>query len=250
MRKSAIFIFSALVILVLIGIFSWNMVPSWVSSKLSDRAKVSVSIGDIHLGTSSITVNKISVGNPPKSILKKALEVKKLFIDVPFTRFFKDKIVIDEMQMKNVYVGLEFDSPKRTTGNWSQIMKNLKSSTDKDKKKAAAEGSTKSVLIKKLIITDLNIDLAYRSDGKVRSLRKIDRIELNNISSEGGIPTAQIMDIIMSEMLRNIFSPESLKNLMENILPGKGSSPVEGLKGLFSDLIQLDNDWDLLYDVE
>ena len=55
----------------------------------------------------------------------------------------------------------------------------------------------------------------------VRKLKPIKRLELNNISSEGGIPTAQIMDIIMSEMLRNVFSKEGLQNMLEGILsPG------------------------------
>jgi len=250
MRKTLIIVFGVIVVLVLVGIFCWNMLPSWVSNKLSERTKVSVSIQDIRLGSSSIKVDNIRVGNPPGSVLNTALEVKKLTIDTPFSRFFDDRIVINEMRLDDVYLGLEFESQRSSKGNWSEIMQNLKESTGKEKQQAADKGKTTSVLIKKLIITDLKIDLAYRTGGKgVRRLRPIDRLELENISSEGGLPTAQIMDIVMSEMLRNIFSKEGLQNMLENLVPGgdSGGSPIDALKGLFSDLILLDNNWDEVF---
>jgi len=247
MRKVLIIVFGCVVALILLGIFGWNMLPSWISHQLSSRAKVDVSIQDIHLGTSSIEVDNIRVGNPPKTILEHALLVRKLRVDVPFSRFFDDRIVIEEMLLNDVYLGIEFDNTKSSKGNWSRIMKNLKESTGKEKEKAASKGDTKSVLIRKLILTNVNVDLAYTTGGQgVRRLRTIERLELNNISSEGGIPTAQIMDIVISEMLKNIFSKEGLKNMLDNLLPGgdSGGSPLNTLKGLFSDLILLDNDWE------
>ncbi|MCB1068033.1 MAG: hypothetical protein KDK56_07585 [Simkania sp.] len=250
MRKALIIIFGVIVVIVLVGIFCWNMLPSWISHKLSDRAKVSVSIQAIRLGSSSIKVDNIRVGNPPGSILDTALEVKSLYIGTPFSNFFHDNIVIDEMRLDNVYLGLEFESQRSTNGNWSEIMQNLKESTGKEKQAASSKGTSTSVLIKKLIITDLKIDLAYRTGNKgVRRLRTIDRLELNNISSEGGIPTAQIMDIVISEMLRSVFSKEGLQNMLENVMPGSksGGGAMDTLKGLFSDLILLDNNWDDIF---
>lgn len=250
MRKALIIIFGVIVVLVLVGIFCWNMLPSWISHKLSERAQVSVSIEAIRLGTSSIKVDNIRVGNPPGSVLDTALEVKSLYIGTPFSNFFDDNIVIEEMRLDDVYLGLEFESQRSSKGNWSEIMQNVKDSTEKEKQEASAKGKSTSVLIKKLIITDLKIDLAYRTGDKgVRRLRTIDRLELNNISSEGGIPTAQIMDIVISEMLRSVFSKEGIQNMLENIVPGgnSGGGAVDTLKGLFSDLILLDNDWDEVF---
>jgi len=250
MRKALIIIFGVIVVLVLVGIFCWNMLPSWISHKLSERAQVSVSIEAIRLGTSSIKVDNIRVGNPPGSVLDTALEVKSLYIGTPFSNFFDDNIVIEEMRLDDVYLGLEFESQRSSKGNWSEIMQNVKDSTEKEKQEASAKGKSTSVLIKKLIITDLKIDLAYRTGDKgVRRLRTIDRIELNNISSEGGIPTAQIMDIVISEMLHSVFSKEGIQNMLDNIVPGgkSGGGAMDTLKGLFSDLILLDNDWDEVF---
>jgi hypothetical protein len=247
MKKTFIIIFGVIVVIVLGVILVWNMLPTIVSHKLSKQAGVSVTIGDIQVTTSSIELDSIRVGNPPKyQKTPRALSVRQLDINVPLTRFFDDNIVIEEMKMDDVYVGLEFDSQKSKNGNWTTIMKTMSESTSTEKDKAKAKGKSTTILIKKLIITDLQIELAYTTGGQAnRTLRPIDRIELTNISSEGGLPTAQIMDIVMRETLRNIFSKEGLQNMLEGVLdPGSSDGGVmNSLKGLFSEAILLDNDW-------
>ena len=226
MRKAIIGFFSIIIVLILVAALSWNMFPSWISHKLSSQAKVAVSIGNIRLSPSSIRIDKIYVGNPPKSILKKALEVDKLTANVPITRFLDKDIVINEMRMEDIYLGLEFESKKSANGNWKTIMNNLKASTNKDKERAKKENKTKTVLIKKLILEDLKVELVYtQGDRRVRKLRPIERLELTNISSEGGIPSAQIMDIVSSETLRNIMSLEGLQDLLRDTLSSPGSVP-------------------------
>lgn len=255
MKKALIIIFGIIVALVLACILVWNMLPTIVAHKLSKQAGVSVTIGDIRMGTSMIRVDTIRVGNPQGyNKTPRALSVDKLTVDVPLTRFFDDNIVIEEMTLDDVYIGLEFDSPKSKNGNWTTIMNNVSKSAGDEKEKAKKKGKTTSVLIKKLVITDLQIELAYKTGGKAnRKLRPIDRIELNNISSEGGIPTSQIMNIVMQETLRNIFSKEGLQNMLDGILNpnDSGGGVMDTLKGLFSDVILLDNEWeDLVLELE
>jgi len=253
MKKALIIIFGIIVVLILGGILVWNMLPTIISHKLSKEAGVSVTIGDIQVSPSSVRVDSIRVGNPPEyKKTPRALSVDELGINVPLTRFFDDNIVIDEMTMDDVYVGLEFASSRSKNGNWTTIMNNMSKSTSDEKAKAKKSGKSTSVLIKKLIITDLKIELAYKTGGKAnQKLRPIDRIELTNISSEGGIPTSQIMNIVMQETLRNIFSKEGLQNMLEGVLDpsDSGGGVMDSIKGLFSDVILLDNDWEE-YEVE
>ena len=56
------------------------------------------------------------------------------------------------------------------------------------------------------------------------------------------------MNIIMQETLRNIFSKEGLQNMLDGIMnpSDSGGGVMNTLKGLFSDLILLDNDWEYL----
>lgn len=248
MKKALIIIFGIIVVICLLGVLAWNMLPTIISHKLSKTAGVSVTIGNISVSSSMIEADNIRVGNP-KGYNKtpKALSVDTFTVDVPFTHFFDDHIVINEMNLDDVYIGLEFDSPNSKKGNWTTIMDNVSKNTASEQKKAKDKGKTTSVLIKKLIITDLKIELAYTTGGKAnRKLRPIDRIELTNISSEGGIPTNQIMNIVMQETLRNIFSQEGLQNMLDGIMnpSDSGGGVMNTLKGLFSDVILLDNDWE------
>jgi len=250
MKKALIIIFGLIVVLCLAAVLVWNMFPTILSHKLSKRAGVSVTISDIRLSPDKIKVDGIRVGNPSGySKTPRALSVDDVVVNVPLTRFLDNKIVIDEMTMDDIYIGLEFDSPNSKNGNWTTIMNNMSKSTKDDSDKAKEKGETTSVLIKRLVITDLQIELAYKTGGKPnRKLRPIDRIELTNISSEGGIHTAQIMNIIMQETLRNIFSKEGLQNMLDGVLnpQDSGGGVMNTLKGLFSDLILLDNEWDYL----
>lgn len=251
MRRFLIIFFSTLIAILLIAIIGWTALPSWVSSALSKQAKVNVSIKAIRLLSPGVEVEELRIDNPKGSILPHALHIQTTRINTPLTRFFDNHIVIDSMTLNDVYLSLEFESQNSTRGNWSTIMQNLKQSNRLEKAKAGKKGKTTSVLIKKLIITNLNIDLVYqKGDRRVRKLKPIKRLELTNVSSEGGLPTAQIMDIILSEMLRNVFSTEGLKNMLEGVLsPGGGTESIEGsIKGLFSKWIEKANGRDLLYD--
>ena len=230
------------------GILAWAMIPTIASHKLSKAAKVSVSIGDFHLTKSEISIDNIQVKNPSGyNKIPKALSVKTFsIVNTPISNYLDDDIIIDEINLDDIYLGLEFDSPKSTKGNWGTIMNNISQNTDQEKTKAKNKGKTKTILIKKLVITNLQVELAYKKGNQPnRQLRPIDQIELTNISSEGGLPMNQIMNIVMQETLRNIFSKEGLQNMLEGVLDPNESSKgiMNTLKGLFSENVLLDNDW-------
>lgn len=222
----------AIVIIVFVG---WSRVPDILANSLSKKMKVSVEIDDIHITSRSIEIDKVEIGNPKGSILPKAFSSDVILIKVPLMKFLDRHIVIDEIDVNNVYLGLEFEYMGSKNGNWSTIMSNMKSSTPSDQKNT----NPRTVLIKKLILTNINIDLVYeKGGGKVQKLTPIDRLEFNDISSEGGFPTDQISRIIINQMLRSIFKLENLQDMLENILesPTKGSLQnfLNPLKGIFN----------------
>ncbi len=219
-----------LVILFILLIIGWNMVPKIVSSKLTKEMQVEVSIDDIGLSPWSISVHKLSVDNPSGSILPKALTLAEIDVNVPMTHFFNKEIVIPTMTLDDMYLALEFEAPKSKKGNWTTIMQNLSDSSGPSEK---SKDDDRSVLIKHLILTNVDVDLAYKSTGQVRKLKPIARIDLYNISSKGGIPTAQIMNIVMSEVLRNIFSAENLQNMLQDIIKPDPNQYLDKLKSLF-----------------
>ncbi len=225
------------IVLVIAVLFVWNYIPNIISSKLSSEAKVPVKIETLNLSLNKIGLKGLMIGVPKGSLLSKSLSVNSLDILSPIKNYFHDHIVIDEIHLDNIYLGLEFEKKGSPKGNWSTIMGNLsegkKETPEKSEKK---EGKQKSVLIKKLVLTNIDIELVYKDSGSIRKLRPIKRIELYNVSSTGGLPTSQIMDIIMQQMLRNVFSKEGMQHLLQDVLnpSNKVEQVFDNLKGLFS----------------
>lgn len=231
---------SIIIICILAGVILFflakSRLPDVVASKLSKTLQVSVEIGDINVGLNTVTVDNFEINNPRGYKLEHALTTKQIIVQAPLMNYTSNDIVIDEIDMNNVYLGFEFASPQGTSGNWTTIMNNAKNAQAQSSKVA----SEKSVLIKRLVLNNINADLLYQSDGKIRHLPMIPQIVLVNISSKGGDLTDQLMNSALGQMLKEIFTQENLKQLMDKILeplPGGQDNPVNDalkpLKGLF-----------------
>lgn len=239
---------------VIVGFIFWSRVPDILANNLSKKMKVSVEVDSIGLGWGKVDVKKIQIGNPSGSILAKAFACNEIDVLAPFTNYLSQNIVIDEIDVNNVYLGLEFDSASGTSGNWTTIMGNLNSSngstvTSNGKKKRkeqptpAASSSSRSVLIHRLVLTNIDVDVVYRKDGgKVKRLPRIPRIELTEISSQGGLPMNQIMNSVLGEMLKQVFLKENLKNMMQDLIDNPNipfKQYLSPFKGLFNAVPQL-----------
>jgi len=216
---------------IVIGFIGWSRVPDIVASNLSKKLKVLVEIDDMSLKWGEIHIDQVSIGNPPHSILPKAFSCKSITIGSPFTNYFDQQVVIDLIEIDHVYLGLEFDSITGTSGNWTRIMNHFKESTDgpamRRKRKTSSplqQKTNRSILINHLVLTNIDVDLVYRKEGgKVQKLKWIDRIELTNVSSEGGLPMDQIMSSVLGQMLKSVFEKQNLQNMLQNLLPQPGS---------------------------
>lgn len=213
--------------------FGWNYVPSWISKSLSEKAKVKVTLNHISLGLRKIKGFNLKVNNPPRSILPKALKIKKIVSNAPLTTYFHDDVIIDDLLLSDTYLGLEFDSTFGSDGNWTTIMNNLRRSLGQDSKK----DSNRKVLIRRLEIKNLNIDLVFKTNSEnIRRLKPIESMVFYNVTSEGGLPTGQIMNLVISEMLKEVFSKEKLMDMLKDTIqsPGRSGQDVfDSLKSLF-----------------
>jgi uncharacterized protein involved in outer membrane biogenesis len=229
---SGIFALIVIVIIaaVLVVFFGWSRIPDMLAGRLSDKLQVHVAIDDVNLSMNSINIQKIEVGNPSGYTLSKAFSAEQILISAPITTYLHKEVVIERLDIDNIYLGLEFNKQGSKKGNWSTLMANLKASE-------ASSSSDKTVLIRKLVLTNISITLAYSDGSKPpKKLSRIPRLEFDNVSSEHGIPTEQISEIIMREMLKSIFSLEGIQNMLEGFL----ESPQKGIQNLlkpFGDLI-------------
>lgn len=214
---------------------AWSRAPDILANNLSKKLGVAVEIEDISLGMSNITIDNFEIGNVPNGILPKAFSVETIDIQAPLTRYLKDQIVIDTIQLDNVYLGLEFDSATSTKGNWTRIMSNLQDSTTSDenapsskKRKRKSEQQPantapktgKSLLIRELVINNISVDLVYvQGDGRIKKLPMIKQIVLRNINSEEGFPMDQLMNSVLGQMLQQVFIQQNLKNMIQELVP-------------------------------
>jgi uncharacterized protein involved in outer membrane biogenesis len=221
----------AAVILVFLG---WSRVPDMLADHLTEKMGVSVHIDDVRVSMNDIKIEKLDIGNTPGSILPKAFSAQEITIKAPLLKYTDTDIVIEEVHIDNIYLGLEFDSISGTEGNWTRIMQNLQQSMTTE-----SESTKRTVLIKKIILTNISTDLVYHKGSKgVKHLPMIARMELDNISTEGGFPVDQIANSVLGQMLKEIFVRENLKNMLNNMIkepfktPGKAVKTFKGLFGL------------------
>lgn len=226
MGKLGKIVLSLVVLLLIALMIIWASLATIVSHKISDQAKVPVSIESLQFTLSSIHMSNFNMGNPPGWVQKTALTIGDTKIDAPLSHYFRKKLVIDTLHMDDVYIDLEFEKKGSKKGNWTEIMNNLGD-------KSGSKNKDSEILIKRLILTNVNVDLVYKSpDGQVQKLRPISRIELKNVSSKGGIPSSEITRIVMQQALRNIFSKENLENMLQDVIDGNDKGGF--FKGLFN----------------
>jgi len=216
-----------------------TQLPDVIASKLSSKLKVPVQIGNINLSFKSIGVQKLEIENPKPYQLPLAFSANTLTISAPLTIYLYDQIVIEEILIDNIYLGLEFESATGIEGNWSTIINNLQ-----DTVREGASQDTKAkktVLIRRILLTNIQTDLLYRKSGKkVKHLPVIPSIELTNISSEGSSAFDQIMDSALGEMLKQVFIKQNLKDLLNQFVKPNNAlqqalKPFKGLFGLLSE---------------
>lgn len=229
-----------IIVIVIVLFIGWSRVPDIVSNNISKKLKVYVDIDNINLGWGEIKIKKMEIGNPQGSVQQQAFKCQEIDIRTPFNNFFKSQVMIEEIDMNDVFLDLEFDSAAGTKGNWSKIMSNLQSSEEQQTPLKAKNDATslavRSVYIRKLILTNIDVDVIYIKEGKkIIHLPRIDRIELNDISSEGGLPVDQIMNSVLGQMLKSVFQKQNLKNMLQDFMPSPDNLQkfIQPFKGLF-----------------
>lgn len=225
MSKKSLII-SSLVPLFLIIFLSahllWNQVPRKLSQTLSNALQTSVLIGDATISFSKIGLQKIIINSQRKSQLSKAFSCETVTVNAPVAGYLKDDIEIELIELDNVYLGLEFDSPQSTTGNWTRLMDNLSKSSEKvDQTK-----TSKNILIKKLRITNINAQVVYlNKNDRPINLKPIPVLEFENISTSSGFPVEQLSNSVLGKMLKQVFIQENLSDMLNQWVNPKEQVP-------------------------
>ena len=234
MRTVAGVVILCVIAALLVFFFGSGIAATYVASQLTNKLHVRVDITSIRPYLTSIQVSNLRIGNPAGYKLPRAFSADSISINAPLTRYANDHVEIDSIEINDIYLGLEFDSIKGTEGNWTAIMASTNEAQETSKKESV-EKSKKSVLIKTLGLNNIKTDLLFRDKGSVKHLPDIQRIELHNVSSEGGNLTDQLMNSALGEMVKQVFVQQNMKDLLQKILDPNNRPNLPGIfRGIFS----------------
>lgn len=212
-------IFALLIFLVVVcvagAILAWGMSAQIVSHFIGKQLEVSASIQSFNFSSKRVAINGLWIGNPPKSRTNTSFTAQTLTIDSTYSQVLGDPLIIDEIDLENIFVGVEFFDAGGKDNNWSRMLKETKE-----------EKSKKGYLIRTLILTNLTVQVT-KPDGSVKRYPTIPRMEFHNISSETGLPLSQIEKAIFQLVLKDLFQKLDLNQILDTINAIKGGSPVK-----------------------
>lgn len=185
---------------------------------ISHTTQTPVSINTIDFHHDSFVIQNLMIANPQKAYIPTAFRAEEVKVDAPFREYFKKSIVIDKIEMNHVYLNIEFFTEDKEQGNWQELIHNMAVSHH------TPTVNQRETVIKKLILNDIEVNLIL-SDGKIHRLSPIEHLEFDNVTSEKGIPTKEISEIIARKMVYTVLKEDGL-NLIIKI-------PLKVIKTIF-----------------
>ncbi len=217
MKKFIIILLAITLVIVGLSYLAYLNSSMILAGVISKKTMTPVSIKDVIWGKDSFTIDDIMIANPKTARLPTAMRVKSIKVTAPYKQYLESPILINQIHLDTVYINIQIYNKEQTEGNWQTLMGNM--AVD-HKSPLSIE---RAALIRKLILTNIQIDLIL-SDGKIHHLSPIERLEFDNISSDKGIPTQEISEIIVQKMMQSIFLEKGLKSIIE--------APVNIIKGV------------------
>lgn len=192
-----------LVLLILLAfiVFVWLIKAPIMSSYLSDKMKVPVSVGTISMWPSKTTIHRFKIMNPRGFKEKTAFQVDHAEIDYKYKHLFSDPTELDQITLDKVYLSIELRNATGTDNNWSEIGARM-----------PKEKSNREVIIHSLTLNNITVDVGGPGAKilGVAGIRHFDRMQFNEIDSREGFPT--------KELVRKIFEGAGIQQYLQNFL--------------------------------
>ena len=203
MRKFFLFLALILIAILAASWVAWANKANIAAHFLSRQLHVPVTILSLEITKSEADINKLWVGNPTRSKTPTSFTADSIAIHSTLDQVIGDRLIIDEIDIANIYIGLEYYDDKET--NWNYIL-------ESSKKNRKHKG--KDYLIRTLILTNLTV-VATQADGTVKRYPTIQRMEFHNISSETGFPIEEIEKAIFDLMMKDLFKKLNIQDLLK-----------------------------------
>jgi hypothetical protein len=186
----------------------WLMKAPVISSYVTRKMGVTVAIGSVSIGSRETKMSHFRILNTPGFGSREAFKADRIHIVYRFGKLRSSPSEIDEIVLDDVYLNIELHSSNRSDNNWTAIGNAMPKLRDHH-----------PVVIHKLIIKNLTVE----TQGKgakllgVAGTRRFNQMEFNEINSQEGFPTKELID--------RIFKDAGIWKYIENLL-----NPVQDLR--------------------
>lgn len=164
----SLIIFIIFLLIIAIGAFVWSYRREIVERYLSKNFHVPVTISRIDYKNGKILIDNLWIGNPHGFHSKTAFASE--YITISNLILEKGKILIDTIEMNEVFLGIEYAKPNNNQMNWDYLLTSQKNS--------------RKYLIRNLLLTNFTVVTTNPNE----EYPKITKQELHNISDESGLP--------------------------------------------------------------
>lgn len=205
-----------IILLIILGsiVFLWLIKAPIMSSYLTSRLKIPISIGNMSMWPSQTIMKNFKVPNPRGYGIPYALKAERTEIDYQLKNIFGDPCIIDMIEMDNILMSIIVTDAKGTKNNWAALGA-----------KIPDEANPREIIIHRLVLTNISIEIrGLESLGVASQTKKIDRMEFDEIDSKQGFPTKELIAKIfegagMQKYIQELFNPENIIEKVTNPLP-------------------------------
>jgi hypothetical protein len=213
--------FSIPLIILIALVFLWLMKPVFLSSYLTSKLGVPVSVGSLSISPSQTVMKGFRIKNPYHYKTKSAFKAEKTQVDYQFSHLFGTPTQIALLSLQDVFLSVEFDNPGGTKNNWTKILSEI----------PAPVHTQKEIVLHRITIDNLTVEL--RGLGLAGTQRRtVDHIELDEIDSKNGFPTKELVGKIfggagIQDYIKDILNPT---NTIKDLLTPFSENEVEIIK--------------------
>jgi len=208
MRKFSLFLALGLLCLAIAVGITWTNRENILAHFMSRQLHVPVAIRSLDIGKTSAEISRMWVGNFPMSQTTTSFAAETLRLDTSLAKIFGNPVMIESIDIENIFVGIEFYDAKGDDSNWARILR----------ENGHRKKNPRDYLIRTVILRNLTVELT-RSDGTVKRYPTIKQMEFHNISGEMGFPIEEIEKAIFELMMQDIFKKLQLDQLFKTIIP-------------------------------
>jgi len=194
--------------------------------------KCDINIDDVDLSIlrGKLTIKNMVVGNPEGFKTDSAFKLGKVHVDLVPSSLFKDRIIINDVQVIGPEITYEV-APVKLTSNIGAIQKNVESflpaSDGKEEKKEEKPSKPgKKIQINHVIVSDGKINVSATFAGGQALPIPLPNIEMNDIGKEKEVNGLEASAAVLNKTLGSVIAAasDSVKSI--------GSSVGDGIKGL------------------